>query len=261
MVYKQSRDSWVARFSEGLLATSVDLALYSIFFTLEFGIAGYGKGARAGEGALRSLEDFNYQAIKRSFTYLRQKGFTETFKREMALPRITAAGKKRMESIVPQYDRKRAWDGRIYIITYDLPVKRNSDRNYLRDFLKKIGCGMLQRSVWLTPYNPNRLIQKFVEEKNLKTDLILVSSLGKGETFGERTLEELMERVYYLEDLNERYQNFIFQAREENQSRTKLIFNFLSILKEDPQLPYKLVPEYWAGDKAYQLFQKVVKEK
>jgi DNA-binding transcriptional regulator PaaX len=256
MVLKRSV---VAKFSEGLLATAVDLVLVSLFYGFEFMAAGYGKGWRAGRKAHEDLEEFNYETIKRAVVYLRQKGFVQTAKEKFVLPKITAQGKKRVNLILPHYDEKRVWDGRIYLVTYDLPVKQNAERNYLRDFLKKIGCGMLQQSVWLTPYNPTRLIKEFAEEKNLG-EVILVSSLGKGGAIGEMSLPELMERVYHLDKLNERYQEFVGEARRNDVDKDRLVFLFLSILQDDPQLPFKLLPNDWLGEQAYKVFQRIVKE-
>ena len=258
MVYHKR--SWIKKISEGVLEKAVDVTLVSIFYGFEFGFTG-GKGEKVEAEAFKSLEDFNYQTIRRSFTYLRQKGFIQSVKEELTLPKITAEGKRRLESLIPRYDEKRTWDSRIYLITYDLPIERNNERSYLRDLLKKIGCGMLQQSVWLTPYNPTKLIQEFVEERNLGEDLILVSSLGKGRTIGDWSLEELVERVYDVQELNERYKMFIFEVKKGELLRTQLIFTFLSILKDDPQLPFKLLLEDWAGERAYQLFQKVSSKK
>ena len=257
MAYKRL---WIRKVSEGVLEKAVDVTLVSIFYGFEFGFTG-GKGEKAGVEAFKSLEDFNYQTIRRSFIYLRQKGFIQSVKEELTLPKITTEGKKRLESLIPRYDEKRTWDGRIYLIIYDLPIERNNERSYLRDFLKKIGCGMLQQSVWLTPYNPTKLIQEFVEERNLGEDLILVSSLGKGKTIGDWSLKELIEKVFNVQELNERYKKFIFKVEKGDLLRTQLIFTFLSILKDDPQLPFKLLPEDWIGERAYHLFQKVSRKK
>ena len=148
-------------------------------------------------------------------------------------------------------------DGRIYLVTYDLPVQKNNLRNELRDFLKTIGCGLLQESVWLTPYNPTKLLEAFTRKNNLAGDLILVSSLGKDGTVGGMDLPDLLEKVYHLSEVNENYRNFLESPMLE--SKDKIVFKYLSILRGDPQLPFKLLPEDWLGEKAYRLFQGAIR--
>lgn len=251
---------WVGKVSEGLLAKAVDLALTSAFFGLEFASAG-GHGNEAEWKTYEDLAGFNYQTIKRALTYLRQRGFIQTAREKVALPKITSEGKKRLRSFLPQYDERRVWDKRIYLVTYDLPIKNNVERNCLREFLKKIGCGMLQRSIWLTPYNPTKLIQEFTEVKNLEEGLILISYLGKDGAIGDADLTELIEKVYHLQALNERYREFLtVDTKKIKPAREKVIFWFLSILRDDPQLPFELLPKDWLGESAYQFFRRVVQK-
>ncbi len=258
MAYRRSGlGKKAVKLSEGLLSTAVDLTLVSIFYGLRFTSSGYAD--RAEREAHEDLYDLNYQTLKRAVVHLKRKGLIQAIKGRVILPEITTEGKKRLNSLIPQYDEKRIWDGRIYLVTYDLPVKRNAERNLLREFLKKIGCGMLQQSVWLTPYNPTELIREFSEERDLE-DLILVSSLGKDGTIGEMELAELMEKVYHLEKLNYRYQELLIEAEDKRVDKERLVFLFLSILKDDPQLPFELLPEDWVGERAYRFFQKITQK-
>ncbi len=115
---------------------------------------------------------------------------------------------------------------------------------------------MLQKSVWITPYNPTKLLEKFMEEKGLN-DLILISSLGKDGTVGNKDLSDLLVDVYKLRELNEEYKEFIFKTKENKSTKEQLIFHYLNILAKDPQLPFPLLPEWWTGDKTYRYFRKI----
>ena len=119
--------------------------------------------------------------------------------------------------------------------------------------MRKIGCGMLQQSIWLTPYNPSSLVAEFIKEHNLSEELILVSSIGNNGTVGEMDLTDLMERVYHLSNLNRRYIELIFNMRERKIAKNQVVFGFLSILRDDPQIPFSLLPDDWKGDEAYKL--------
>lgn len=250
----------VANFTEGLLSKLVDLALVSIFYNLDFMTVSNRKAWKAQTDAQNDLAVINYQTLKRSLVYLKQKGLIQSAKEVVALPLITDQGKKKLNSILPIYDEKRVWDGRVYLITYDLPIRKNKERNYLRIFLKRIGCGLLQESVWLTPYNPKKLLEEFIEENNLSSDLILISSLGKNGTVGEMELSGLMEQVFHLSDINLKYRQFIVEAEKKELNKSQLIFQYLSILKDDPQLPFALLTKDWAGGEAHLLLKNSIRE-
>jgi len=237
------------------LANVTDLVLIEVFYNLEMMFTKRSDWWKVDSKIDEDLENLNYEKIKRALAYLRQKGLVETIKANSILPKISQAGLERVHSLLPHYDEKRFWDGNLYLITYDLPIKKNRERNSLRDFLKKIGCGMLQQSLWITPYNPTELLKRFVTEKNLSEDLILVSSLGKKGTMGGMSLPDLIEKVYCLSKINREYEKFLFDCREKREPKPKLIFQFLSILENDPQLPFDLLPEDWQGEEAYRVLQ------
>jgi len=249
----------IKKLSEGVLARVTDLALIAVYFNLEIASLKRSEWWKTGERVMDDLEEFNYEKLKRGFNQLRQKGLIQTIREDAALPKITETGLKKLRLLIPQYDEKRVWDRKLYLITYDLPVEKNKERNYLRNFLKKIGCGLMQQSLWITPYNPSKLLDKFIEEHDLSEDLILVSTLGKGGTIGKMEFPLLVEKVYNLGVINERYTRFIVNCRSKNQEKlqSQLVFQYLSILSDDPQLPFALLPDYWKGDEAYEVFLKL----
>lgn len=242
-----------------VVATFTDAVLASLFYGLEFATAS--RGSRFWEATQKSFDDlsaFNYETISRALTQLKKKGLVQTLKEASREPQITEAGRKRLESVLPKYDRERIWDGVLYLVTYDIPVEHNRDRDILREFLRKIGCGMLQESLWITPYNPKGLIGGFMEERELH-GTILVSHMGRDGSIGDMDLPELLDEVYELSDLNQRYADFISICKEAGRSKSNLAFEFLSILNEDPQLPFELLSEDWVGDEAHKLFLKLTK--
>lgn len=247
----------VVEISEGMLTKVADLVLFSIYFGFEASISGYSGVKPAGEKAINDASEINYSSIKSSLRYLKRKGFLQSAKEEFLLPKITDEGKRRLKALIPQYDSERFWDGRIYLITYDIPREKNYQRNILRDYLKRIGCGILQYSVWVTPYNPKVLIKEFVKKYDLDVGWVVVSSLGRDGTIGGMDLKNLMDRVYGLEDINRRYKEFIAGVESGVFStKERVAFTFLSILKDDPQIPFELLPENWVGDKAYRVYLK-----
>lgn len=143
-------------------------------------------------------------------------------------------------------------------MTYDIPEKRKKDRELLRHFAKKLGMGMLQESVWVTPYNPREILADFIKERNLK-GTIVVSDIGKDGAIGDEDLKTLLARVYRLENLNDYYQKFIADVKAKKlKSIVERQFAFLSILGDDPQLPWDLLPADWHGDEAYKVYKKAI---
>lgn len=258
----------VSRFSEGLLAALTDLTLWSLFYGFELTTGGGGPNSRTAWKAIqraeKDLSAINYHQIKAAIYHLKRKGLITYIREEKILkPQITAEGKRRLEALVPHYDEKRVWDGKIYLVTYDISEEQKTDRDILRRYLRKIGCGMFQRSVWLTPYNPREVLSEFIKERKL-SGAVVVSSLGKDGSIGKEDLPTLLERVYHLGDLHGCYLDFIskykdYQEKKKPFSKSKLAFDFYAILEDDPQLPFELLPHYFAGPEAYRFFQELLK--
>lgn len=247
------------RLTEGLLRTTTDVILFTLFLT--FASAGKSKTSIGGhqmfDEAERALKDFNYEAIKRSLIQLKHQGMV-TYKRKYLQETlaITVEGKKRLEEILPRYRKKRTWDNRMYLITYDVPQTRKYNREILRSFLKRLGAAMLQESVWITPYNPRETLRSFLEERGL-SEVVIISDLGKDAIIGDIALHTLIRTLYHLDSLNKRYKKF-FESHEEQKTSNPLgAAEYLGILRDDPQLPFPLLPKNWLGDEAYRLALKL----
>jgi len=261
---RSERAKVILEASEGVLHTTTDLLLWTFYFGLELSVRGKNTRAvyEAMAGAHQDLEKINYETFRNVFYQLKKKGLIKYAKGEFLGPQITAAGRKRLQSLLPYYDKKRIWDGIIYFITYDIPEKQKSDRETVRRFLRKLGAGMLQASVYITPYNPREVLRKYIKEKELLRAVIISEIDGQG-GIGEEDLKTLISRVYKLEELTERYEKFNrkygpLKYREVDPSQ--VAFAYFSILSRDPQLPWKLLPEKWAGERAYQIFKRLTKQ-
>lgn len=243
----------VIALAEGLFSHAVDLALWTVVYMGEVSLPQSTSGQvwRAQIGADQFLHQVNYDVIKNALKTAQRRGWIKT-RRRNAKPEITEEGKRRLAQVVPHYDETRTWDGRMHLVTYDIPEKRKVDRELLREYVRRIGCAMLQESVWITPYNPIDLVRSFVEEKEL-SGTVIVSDLGKDGAVGEEDLRALLVRVYKLENLNERYEEWLSSVEELDGIDHFALIRYLAILDDDPQLPFALLPPWWKGDKAYTL--------
>ncbi|MEK7062617.1 MAG: hypothetical protein AAB861_04255 [Patescibacteria group bacterium] len=77
---------------------------------------------------------------------------------------ITDAGRNHLmketlfENLKQNKNKKRKWDGKWRVLIFDIPVRRNSDREYLRNTLIAMGFMKLQHSVWIYPYDCEDLV-------------------------------------------------------------------------------------------------------
>ena len=248
----------IKKISEGVLETAVDILLWEIVYLGEASVNFSRKTWEPKDKADRFLEEINYETLKKAMARARQKGWLRKtpIKQRGAWPEITERGKKRLAFLMPRYDEKRIWDKRLYLVTYDVPEVRKKDRELLREYLKRIGAGLIQDSVWLTPYNPRVILREFIEERNL-AGAIIVSDLGADGTIGDENIKDLIARIYKLQEINNQYSDFLEEFKEQKEKSAKVSFRYLGILREDPQLPFSLLPKGWLGEKAHKLFLKL----
>ncbi|MBI4066701.1 hypothetical protein HY411_03210 [Candidatus Gottesmanbacteria bacterium] len=236
--------------ADGVFGTAVDMTLYLIAFmgTVSLPQSTSGQVWRAQREAETFLHEVNYDVIKHAIHTARKHRWLKRVKRG-ALPQITQEGKRRLSAVLPHYDALRVWDGHLHTVVYDIPETRREDRDLLRAYLRRIGCGRLQESVWMTPYNPIDILREFVREKELQ-GTVIVSDVGRDGAIGEDDIRGLIVRVYDLETLNGRYEEWFNKTEGRTMTHWDTI-TYLSILGDDPQLPFALLPPWWKGDEAY----------
>lgn len=238
---------------EGIFSRAVDMTLWLVAYTaVSFDpfVPTYGKTWKTGVDADRFLNTINYDVIKEAIKSGRRRGWIKKAKRRRVAPEITEEGKNRLASLLPVYQEKRTWDGKMRLVTYDIPEKQRKSRDILRDYLRRLGCGRLQDSVWITPYNPTEVLREYITQNRLQ-GTIIVSDMGKDGSIGEEDFASLVRRVYGLEKLNERYEAWLEEVENVGKVDYWLALQYLSILQDDPQLPFDLLANWWQGDKAY----------
>lgn len=206
------------------------------------------------------LENINHRTLASAWKNLFNKELV-TFKKRGNLysASITDYGKKRLKEVFPQYQKERPWDNKIFLITYDIPEKARAKRNALRYYLFKINSRLLQESTFINPYNPRELVSQFVEKHKIP-GTIIISDIGKDGGVGETTIQDLLIKVYSLDKLDERYKEFLNNTKNSKFTLIKLLFEYTAILKDDPQLPFRLLPIGWLGEKAYLKYEDLKKK-
>jgi phenylacetic acid degradation operon negative regulatory protein len=255
---KEKRKRKINDISWGLVKTLTDLVLLQLFLASSMIFK-----SRYSQKGIKELfdesQDIDWRQIRQTLTYLKKEGIVSYTRSRVLEPRITNLGIKRLRKILPVYDIDRPWDKKVYLITYDISEEQRQKRDLLREGLETIGCGKLQDSVWITCYNPQKLVAEFIRKHNIEGSVI-VSVIGKDGSIGREDLKDLISRVYKLNQLNDKYRDFIDKIKQDIINNSNVGFAYLSILQDDPQLPFELLPDDWLGEKAYFIYRKLVKQ-
>lgn len=172
--------------------------------------------------------------------------------------RLTKAGVRHLRDILPSYKRRGSWDGRLWVVTYDITTKRNTTRDRFRTFLTEIGCGMVQDSVWLSVKDPRPWLIQKISDLHLKGSVI-ISCLGKDGSLGDENVKELVTRIFRLRHFNRRYGRWIRKVKRLGQKVSVVNgFEFLAIVRDDPMIPTELLPSTWKGHRAQEMFERKI---
>ena len=101
--------------------------------------------------------------LTRTLHYLREKKFITIEEKDGKISMILSEkGKCKAQ----EYDfdemalpRKRRWDGKWHIVIFDIAHKKKGAREALREKFRELGMIMLQKSVWVWPYECRNEIQ------------------------------------------------------------------------------------------------------
>lgn len=135
-----------------LVAGGIALAL-SAAPTLVMALAGVGY-------AIKARDHARHRKLQHSFQYLVRHGYAKREARKASVSfRLTPQGRKRIErylderKLLVQPPRPAHWDGRWRIILFDIPAAERTKRNAFRSLIRRLGAIMLQKSVWIYPFD------------------------------------------------------------------------------------------------------------
>ncbi len=216
---------------------------------------------------------YNPRSLYKAAERLRKKGLVAKQRKETKIfLRLTDKGKKLLQQHRSTSLRSpRRWDGKWRLVFFDVPEKRGDARRYLRDYLKNLGFGKIQRSVWLSPYQFSKHIDHFARKLGL-TDCLIQVTVDKFRNLDNDTLVKLcwdIEETHfkYLQLLKkyseklEQTQGVVKQSPDKKIIAWKtfiqsLLWDYQAILAEDPQLPPELLPADWGGKAAHAFAEK-----
>ncbi|MEK7611341.1 MAG: CRISPR-associated endonuclease Cas2 [Patescibacteria group bacterium] len=172
--------------------------------------------------------------------------------------RITSVGWKGIEEVIPIERLRLKWDGKLRLVIFDVQEKWKKDRERLRYLLKNLGFGMLQESVWITPFAIEKgLVPMLARERIAGEVLVLRSELLSGK------IKDIIARAFDLEPLENAYTELIDQWElgeiKAISDVRKWEQNYFDLLSNDPCLPDALLSSTWAGTQAKNVYMKYIR--
>lgn len=175
--------------------------------------------------------------------------------------RITGQGKDRLRRDFPiSHWQEEEWDEKWRVVIFDIPEKKKRVRDRLREKLRELGFGMIQESVWISPYDVAKDIRDFLVAQGLGNNayVLVCEDLYAGNE------KELANNIWRLEEINEQYEDWIEKVkslrRKEVKRAKELKLEYLNILAIDPHLPEELLPDGWFGEEAKEIYKLLLEE-
>lgn len=158
--------------------------------------------------------------------------------------RITPKGEREFDKILKALKATGSWDGRWRLVIFDIPENKRDVRDRLRRALNKLGLGILQASVWISPND----IKDEIDEIGKKLDIS--NSLRFFEVTRNANLDKtIIEKSWNLPEISDAYKKYNFEVKQVLRmiakasnprfSVKKLIFEYALILQKDPILPWE----------------------
>lgn len=166
---------------------------------------------------------------------------------------LTSSGEKNFVRRFSLFSlEKKPWDERYMIVIFDIPEKQKKTRDRLRAKLDELGFGMLQESVWISPYHFEEDMREFLINSGLGSFVMVLTA----KDLLSRDPQNLAIRVWGLEKVNRGYKRVLkILAKIKNEKSGKHSFKracaiYLDTLAQDPLLPKELLPAHWSRERA-----------
>lgn len=154
---------------------------------------------------------------------------------------------------------KEKWDGKLRIISYEIPEKKREIRDRLRREMQGWGLGPWHRSFWLTPHPILTTLKSLTSQKEEEQ---YIQAFEADHTFGDRQI--LIEKVWGKSNLDKSYRELFKKWHEVLSSNDekidkfkKVIGEYVNLLRQDPGLPKELIGDNWIGFEGWNIFKEI----
>ena len=200
-------------------------------------------------------------------------GYIEKIEKEgEVFIRLTSRGNNKVVRDFPLISfQNRKWDKKWRVVIFDIEEASKQARERFRSKLKELGFGMLQESVFISPYDIAQDFTEFIDAQHLNESayLLEVSSIAVGD------IKTLVNRIWHLDEINDSYKEIIEKIKDShliidsgrlnklNKNESKKVKETMMEIKKayvevalgDPFLPKELLPSDWLGYKAKKLIK------
>lgn len=128
----------------------------------------------------RKMDRKNFQNL---IYYLKKKGIIKDFKKEEVKGwMLTEKGRERILKIKIKdkaNNRRKRKDDRWIMVIFDIPEKERIKRDFLRRSLYELGFQMLQKSVWVSPFDVLDKVKEIIKFYSLEpfVKLLLIEEI------------------------------------------------------------------------------------
>lgn len=156
--------------------------------------------------------------------------------------KITQKGEKQFDNDLKPLKTTGRWDGKWRLVIFNLPENKRDVRDKLRRYLVKLGLGIMQNSVWITPNDVRGEIECIQNKLNIN-EKIRYFEISRNTSIDNT----IIAKAWNLPELEDKYKKFSFEAerlikvidKDPNPRfrAKKMIYQYSMILKEDPMMP------------------------
>ena len=90
--------------------------------------------------------------LKQSLRRLKERGFLLEKSNSLVVTKNGLKFFRKQNLLARSNELPSKWDGKWRLISFDVPVKNEAERQQLRSFLKEFNFFQLHKSVWVSPY-------------------------------------------------------------------------------------------------------------
>lgn len=174
-----------------------------------------------------------------------------------AVYRLTERGEERVRERMSRFlTEPVVWDGKWRLVIFDIEETQRVTRDQLRRFLKSVGFGRLQLSIWISPFPVREILGEFLEKSGLsRAAMVLEADYVSG-------LEnwEVASRVWGLAELSRRYLSFAYACGHSKRSNAALREEFAKLVVAEPFLPDALLPDDYGREPAFRAYNDLLEK-
>jgi phenylacetic acid degradation operon negative regulatory protein len=192
---------------------------------------------------------------------VRRRGRTKLYAGSPATLAVIEAGTEKMLGPL-----EGQWDGAWTLVHFQFDAEDRNARDLVRDVLQVEGFARLGPGLYVHPRDRAARVTRAVGEMGLARHL----NAFRGRRSAPENDPRFARRLWDLAGICERYRRFVrryeplskvdsaaWHREEAFAVRFALVFDYLEVAWDDPELPAELLPDGWPGAKAKRLVRRI----